>query len=92
MPRAAARAGATRVWTIGWPFWAKRRLSGLRLTATDTDWSAGNGAEVRGPIDALLLLLTARTAAAIPKLTGPGTTRLAHITHNHQQPEREGPR
>jgi hypothetical protein len=33
MPRAAARAGATRVWTMGWPFWARRRLRGYRLTS-----------------------------------------------------------
>jgi uncharacterized protein (TIGR03083 family) len=72
MPRDAAAAGATRVWTMGWPFWAKRRLRGVRLVATDTDWSAGSGAEVAGPIDALLLLLTGRTGAAKPKLTGPG--------------------
>jgi uncharacterized protein (TIGR03083 family) len=72
MPRDAAAAGATRVWTMGWPFWAKRRLRGVRLVATDTDWSAGSGAEVAGPIDALLLLLTGRTGAAQPKLTGPG--------------------
>jgi uncharacterized protein (TIGR03083 family) len=65
MPLAAAAAGATRVWTMGWPFWARRRLRGVRLQATDTDWSAGDGdAEVRGPIGALLLLMTGRTEAA----------------------------
>ena len=50
MPPEAARAGADRVWTMGWPFWARRRLRGLRLLATDIDWSAGAGAELRGPI------------------------------------------
>src|SRR4051794_14129024 len=30
MPPDAAAAGATRVWTMGWPFWAKRRLTGFR--------------------------------------------------------------
>ena len=77
MPRAAAAAGATRVWTMGWPFWARRRLAGLRLVATDVDWSVGQGAEVTGPIEALLLVLTGRTAAALPRLTGSGSTRLA---------------
>ncbi len=71
MPLAAARAGADRVWTMGWPFWARRRLRGVRLTATDVDWSVGEGAEVRGPVSALLLLLTGRTAA-LPQLTGDG--------------------
>src|SRR3954451_11686521 len=52
MPVAAARAAATRVWRMGWPFWARRRLHRLQLTATDTDWSTGAGeAEVNGPID-----------------------------------------
>jgi uncharacterized protein (TIGR03083 family) len=72
MPRDAAIAGATRVWTMGWPFWARRRLRGVRLVAVDADWSVGSGAEVSGPIDALLLLLTGRAEAAQPKLTGPG--------------------
>jgi uncharacterized protein (TIGR03083 family) len=72
MPPEAAAAGADRVWTMGWPFWARRRLRGLRLLATDSDWSAGAGAEVRGPIGMLLLLVTGRTATALPQLSGPG--------------------
>ena len=63
MPLEAARAGAERVWAMGWPFWAKRRLRGMRLVATDVAWAAGSGDEVRGPIGALLLLLTGRPAA-----------------------------
>jgi uncharacterized protein (TIGR03083 family) len=76
MPVDAARAGADRVWRMGWPFWARRRLRGLRLVATDAAWTAGEGAEVRGPIQALLLLLTGRGEAALPHLDGPGATRL----------------
>ena len=81
MPADAARASATRVWTMGWPFWARRRLAGFRLHATDVEWTAGTGPhEISGPIDALLLLLTGR-AAGLPHLTGPGiatlTTHLA---------------
>ena len=71
MPIEAARTGATRVWTMGWPFWARRRLRGLRLTAVDTTWTVGDGADVRGPIAAMLLLLTGRPAA-LPQLTGDG--------------------
>jgi len=81
MPLEAAKVGAERVWTMGWPFWARRRLRGVRLLASDTDWSAGAGLEVRGPIRMLLLLLTGRTAMALPRLSGPGvhtiTDRLA---------------
>ena len=76
MPVAAARAGAERVWAMGWPFHARRRLRGLRLVASDTDWSAGDGTEVRGTVQALLLLLTGRTAAALSQLDGPGVVRL----------------
>ncbi|WP_142024377.1 hypothetical protein [Blastococcus colisei] len=80
MPVAAATAAATRVWTTGWPlsiaFHVRRRMRGLRLVATDTDWSAGEGVLVEGPIEALLLLLTGRTAA-LGRLSGPGVDRLA---------------
>ena len=72
MPTEAARVGADRVWTMGWPFWARRRLRGVRLLATDSDWSAGAGVELRGPIGMLLLLLTGRAATAVPHLSGPG--------------------
>ena len=77
MPLEAAREGAERVWRMGWPFWARRRLRGLHLTASDVDWTAGEGSEVRGPIQALLLLLTGRADAALPQLDGPGVALLA---------------
>jgi uncharacterized protein (TIGR03083 family) len=80
MPVDAAAVAATRVWTMPWPlsttFDARRRMRGLRLVATDTDWSAGEGARVEGPVEALLLLLTGRTAVAVPRLSGPGVARL----------------
>jgi hypothetical protein len=61
---------------MGWPFWARRRLGGLRLTATDVDWTVGSGADVNGPISAVLLLLTGRAAIAAPLLSGDGTAHL----------------
>jgi len=48
MPVAAAAAGAARVWSMGWPFWARRQLRGLLLRATDTDWSAQRGRRTAG--------------------------------------------
>lgn len=63
MPVAAARAAADVVWSRSFPFRARRRLAGHRLVADDTDWTAGEGDEVRGPISALLLLCTGRPAA-----------------------------
>jgi uncharacterized protein (TIGR03083 family) len=75
MPTAAATAAAQRVWDMGFPFRARKRLAGLRLTATDADWTVGSGAGVEGPIAALLLLATGRDAA-VQQLTGDGVRTL----------------
>jgi len=75
MPPEAARTAADRVWSMPFPFWARRRLRGVTLTATDIDWRAGSGPEVRGTMEALLLLLTGRTAA-LDRLEGPGLDAL----------------
>ena len=77
VPVASARAGLDRVWEMGWPFRARQRLSGLRLTATDADWTVGDGPAVEGAALALLLLLTGRTETALPMLTGPGVASMA---------------
>lgn len=45
---------------------------GMRLVATDMDWSAGRGPEVRGPGEALLLAMTGRVDAVHAELTGEG--------------------
>jgi uncharacterized protein (TIGR03083 family) len=79
MPAAAAAAAATRVW-------AQRNrgkarvfhdvpVRGFLLTATDVSWSVGDGPEIRGPIAAILLLLTGRHAA-LPRLSGAGAETL----------------
>jgi hypothetical protein len=70
-----AMLAADRVWSTPRMFHARKKLSGYRLIADDTSWSAGQGQEVRGPIGALLLLLTGRPAA-LPQLSGPGTASL----------------
>ena len=49
----------------------KRRVEGLTLQATDTDWSRGSGPVVSGPARALMLATTGRTAA-LDELSGPG--------------------
>ena len=76
VPPENARAGLDRVWGMGWPFRARRRLGHLTLQAKDTDWSAGEGPVVSGPAVALLLLSTGRTEAAAPALRGPGLEAL----------------
>jgi uncharacterized protein (TIGR03083 family) len=50
---------------------AKNRIVGVRLVATDTDWSHGSGAEVRGPILSLVQAMTGRSVA-LSDLTGDG--------------------
>jgi len=75
MPPAAAAVAADHVWRRSFPFKARKRLDGLRLTATDVVWTVGDGATVRGSMEALLLLLTGRTAS-VPELTGEGVGRL----------------
>lgn len=49
---------------------------GVRLVATDLDWSHGKGAEVRGTGEALLMAMAGR-AAALDDLEGPGKAKLA---------------
>ena len=49
----------------------KRRVEGLTLQATDTDWSRGSGPVVSGPARALMLATTGRPAA-LDELSGPG--------------------
>jgi uncharacterized protein (TIGR03083 family) len=80
-PPDAGAAAATRIWELRWPFsfGAKRRLGSFRLTATDVAWTIGTGPEITGPISAILLLLTGRTDAATPLLTGDGVRSLATL-------------
>ena len=64
------------VWTMGWPFWARRRLRGAaarhRHRLVRRCWG-----RLRGPIAMLLLLLTGRTATALPHLSGPGVQTIS---------------
>ncbi|NUO99673.1 MAG: maleylpyruvate isomerase family mycothiol-dependent enzyme [Nonomuraea sp.] len=82
VPAEHSRRALERVWAMGRPFRARRRLAGLTLTATDTGWTEGSGPEVAGPALALLLLATGRTAAALDGLHGPGTPALEKFLHH----------
>ncbi|MEO3761172.1 maleylpyruvate isomerase family mycothiol-dependent enzyme [Mycobacterium sp. B14F4] len=55
---------------------AGRRIRGLRLRTTDVDWAHGDGPEVTGPGEALMMAMTGRPAA-LADLDGPGKTTLA---------------
>ena len=52
------------------------RLPGVRLVATDVDWSHGTGPEVTGPAAGLALAISGR-AAGLADLSGPGRESLA---------------
>jgi uncharacterized protein (TIGR03083 family) len=80
VPADVAATAASRVWESRGRRTANvfRRLpyDGLRLVANDSDWCVGEGAEIRGPVLALLLLLTGRQVV-LPQLGGPGAAVLA---------------
>jgi uncharacterized protein (TIGR03083 family) len=77
MPPEAAAVSASRTLSMRWPPppAAVRIARRFRFTATDTAWSAGDGPEVRGPMAALLLVITGRTAG-MARLTGSGVAEL----------------
>ncbi|RZS41333.1 uncharacterized protein (TIGR03083 family) [Herbihabitans rhizosphaerae] len=54
-------------------FW---RARGLRLVATDLDWSSGRGPEVRGAGEAIMMAAAGRRGV-VGELTGPGQPTLA---------------
>jgi uncharacterized protein (TIGR03083 family) len=78
MPVDAAVVAADRVATMGYWWWARRRLREVRLEATDADWARGAGAVVRGPIAVLLMVLTGRRAR-LDELSGAGRANLSAV-------------
>ncbi|MGH3414086.1 MAG: maleylpyruvate isomerase family mycothiol-dependent enzyme [Sciscionella sp.] len=55
---------------------APANLRGLRVVATDVDWTHGTGPEVHGPGEALLVALAGRRQG-LADLSGPGLATLA---------------
>jgi uncharacterized protein (TIGR03083 family) len=54
---------------------AKRRIAGLRLRASDADWTAGDGPEVTGPLVSLVMAMVGRQVA-LGDLCGEGVATL----------------
>ncbi len=54
---------------------SKARIEGVRLRASDADWSYGSGSEAAGPVLALALAMTGR-AAGLDDLRGSGVDTL----------------
>ena len=63
---------------------ARKRAEGVRLVATDSDWSVGQGPEVRGPGEAILMTITGRRGV-IDELSGPGVAVLANRACNARE-------
>lgn len=68
-------AGLTRLGSIS-VAGSRGRARGLRLVATDIDWSTGAGPDVRGRGEAILMALNGRPHS-IPELEGDGVAVLA---------------
>ncbi|MCW2497564.1 maleylpyruvate isomerase family mycothiol-dependent enzyme [Jatrophihabitans sp.] len=56
-------------------FVSPKKIAGLRFVATDLDWTAGDGATVEGPGEALLMAYTGRRAG-LADLRGEGVATL----------------
>lgn len=66
---------AETVKVIGFPLHVKKRIAGLRLSATDVDWSSGDGPSVEGPLASLILAMAGRKPA-LDELNGEGLQHL----------------
>jgi uncharacterized protein (TIGR03083 family) len=76
MPPDAAATAAERVWSFSRAYPAQKLCKGLRVQATNADWSAGDGDLVEGPIEAVLIAIAGRRAG-LDRLTGPGVATLS---------------
>ncbi len=65
---------ARDLWTNRF-FPGRKLFQGIRAVATDADWSAGEGLDVTGPIEALVLTLAGRFVA-VDHLQGEGSATL----------------
>ena len=70
MPVDAAVAAADRVLTTPWPLRLWKPKPGVRLVATDTDWSYGEGTVVEAPMQQHLLTLTGRSTSPVAATAG----------------------
>lgn len=61
---------------------SKRNAKGLHISANDVSWSHGDGPEVRGPGEALLMALAGRPDA-LTQLAGKGASTLADRITSH---------
>ncbi len=77
VPQPTLVAAADTAKGIGLPLHAKRRIAGLRLSATDAEWATGDGPSVTGPLASLILVMAGRRAA-LDDLAGEGLETLGN--------------
>ena len=79
--------------STNFPLPGKRTVAGLALRATDAEWHHGDGRDVVGPVQALVLA-TAGRVAALSSLSGAGVDTLAsRISRPRRDDQRvQGPR
>jgi uncharacterized protein (TIGR03083 family) len=70
------RAVADKFKDHGRPFFTRKLIEGLHLVATDSDWTTGEGPEVRGPLASLVMAM-GRRATVLDDLEGDGKGLLA---------------
>ena len=62
MPIPPAVIVAQRLWKMGFPFNARKRFANIAFSATDADFTVGDGEVVRGPIQDIVMVLSGRPA------------------------------
>jgi uncharacterized protein (TIGR03083 family) len=75
VPETTLLTAAATVTHIGFPIQAKKRIAGLRVSATDSDWTSGDGPIVKGPLESLILVMAGRKAP-LDDLSGEGAQML----------------
>jgi hypothetical protein len=75
IPEATQLKVADTVKGVGFPVHAKKRIAGLRMAATDSDWSTGDGPSVEGPLASLIFVMAGRRAP-LEDLSGEGMQTL----------------
>jgi uncharacterized protein (TIGR03083 family) len=75
IPEPRVRVVLDRMKNTGTILGNKKRVAGLKLVATDMEWTHGEGAEVRGSGEALLMAMCGRKAA-LDDLSGDGVATL----------------
>ncbi len=71
VPEATLVTVAGTLKDVGFPVQAKKRVTGLRMSATDCAWSAGDGPAVEGPLASLIFVMAGRTSP-LDDLSGEG--------------------